>query len=258
MLDPARWQLFAGSWKHSPGRLEQQLDGQRRAALRLLQQPPQDFDVLVRFTILGGSQYRSVGLSFDASNGDPTVDTAADYHEHNVYISGQSPGSKIHAAWNAGGRWNYPPFPAVRNLPITLGTEYTLRVQVRGKLLNASLNGLQLLAAAEVTEVEHRAQAWRAVWQNAEQPARAETHATAVRALRRKAVATAGHALAVARRDQQRATADRAAAAAPAHLLLISVWHATPKINTTGDACRAAWNRSLSGTRCWDWPALKQ
>lgn len=74
----------------------------------------------------------------------------------------------------------------------------------------------QLLAAAEVTEVEHRAQAWRAVWQNAEQPARAETHATAVRALRRKAVATAGHALAVARRDQQRATADRAAAAATA------------------------------------------
>jgi hypothetical protein len=282
LLDPARWQLFAGSWKHSPGRLEQQLDGQRRAALRLLQQPPQDFDVLARFTILGGSQYRSVGLSFDASNGDPTVDTAADYHEHNVYISGQSPGSKIHAAWNAGGRWNYPPFPAVRNLPITLGTEYTLRVQVRGKLLNASVNGLpllacnlptdrrsgvlqlttfdavvavhefqlaaldprtvlqaagslpaegvsvspdpvaaqldldvaeatQLLAAAEVTEVEHRAQAWRAVWQNAEQPTRTETHATAVRSLRQKAVAAARHALAVARRDQQRANAERGA-----------------------------------------------
>ncbi|MGV2339434.1 MAG UNVERIFIED_CONTAM: hypothetical protein LVR18_37330 [Planctomycetaceae bacterium] len=251
-LDSARWQLFAGSWKHSPGRLEQQQDGPRRAALRLLKPHPQDFDASVRFTILGGSQYRSVGLSFDGAPGDPAADSGIDYHEQNLYISGQSPGSKIHAAWNAGGRWNYPPTPAMRHLPITLGTEYWLRVQVRGPLLNASLNGVPLLAcnlsaerrpgtmqittfdaivaihefqlapldpatalraagslsadgvpaapdpvaaqqdletaeaavelaAAEVSEVETRAAALRAIWRDAAAAVRQETHAAAIR-----------------------------------------------------------------------------
>ncbi|MFM7038282.1 MAG: DUF1553 domain-containing protein [Planctomycetaceae bacterium] len=286
-LDPTRWQLFAGSWKHSPGRLEQQQDGPRRAALRLLKQHPQDFDASVRFTIVGGSQYRSVGLSFDAAPGDPTADSGADYYEQNVYISGQSPGSKIHAAWNAGGRWNYPPAPAVRSLPIAPGIEYLLRVQVRGSLLNASLNGVPvlacqlaterrpgtlqittfdaivaihefqlapldsatalrsagslsadgvpaapdavtaqqdldtaeaavLLAVAEVSEVECRTAALRAIWQDATATVRQETHAAAIRAARLLAVASARHSLQVAQREHQRAPADRTAAAVAA------------------------------------------
>jgi hypothetical protein len=193
-----------------------------------------------------------VGLSFDGAPGDPAADSGIDYHEQNLYISGQSPGSKIHAAWNAGGRWNYPPTPAMRHLPITLGTEYWLRVQVRGPLLNASLNGVPLLAcnlsaerrpgtmqittfdaivaihefqlapldpatalraagslsadgvpaapdpvaaqqdletaeaavelaAAEVSEVETRAAALRAIWRDAAAAVRQETHAAAIR-----------------------------------------------------------------------------
>jgi mono/diheme cytochrome c family protein len=147
-LDKDRWQLFGGDWKHSANRLEQKQDGAKRAALRLTANPPQDFDATVRFTLLGGSKWRSVGLGFDAADGDPTDDAVAAYHEQQVYVSGVAGGSKIHAAYNDGGKWQYPPAPAVRMLPVALNQEYTLRLQVRGTLINASLDGEPVLACA--------------------------------------------------------------------------------------------------------------
>jgi hypothetical protein len=145
-FDKVRWQLFGGDWKHSANRLEQKQDGAKRAALRLAAKPPRDFDATVRFTLLGGSKWRSVGLAFDAADGDPTDDAAAAYHEQQVYVSGVAGGSKIHAAYNDGGTWHYPPAPAVRTLAVVPDKEYTLRLQVRGTLVNASLNGEPVLA----------------------------------------------------------------------------------------------------------------
>ncbi len=145
-FDKERWQLFGGDWKHTANRLEQKQDGAKRAALRLAAKPPQDFDATVRFTLLGGSKWRSVGLGFDAADGDPTDDTAATYHEQQVYVSGVAGGSKIHAVYNDGGKWQYPPAPAVRMLTVVPDKEYTLRLQVRGQLINASLNGDPVLA----------------------------------------------------------------------------------------------------------------
>ena len=147
-LDEGRWKLSGGTWEHSPGRLEQRHDGPVRSVLRLQAAAPRNFDAIVRFTIRSGTQYRSVGLSFDASAGDPTQDSAADYHEQIVYVSAQSPGSKIHAAYNSGGRWYYPPGAATRSLPIELGREYMLRVQVRDGTINAALNGLPVVACS--------------------------------------------------------------------------------------------------------------
>ena len=145
-LDEKRWKLYGDGWVHSPGRLEQKRDGATRSTLRLLQKPPRDFDATFRFTILGGSRWRSVGLSFDASPVDPTRDTAADYSEQNVYVSAYAGGPKIHAAYNERGKWHYPPGRSVKQMPIELKREYTLRVQVRGQLINASLNGEPVLA----------------------------------------------------------------------------------------------------------------
>ncbi len=145
-FDKDRWQLIGGDWKHTANRLEQKQDGAKRAALRLIAKPPKDFDATVRYTLLGGSKWRSVGLGFDAADGDPTDDAAAAYHEQQVYVSGVAGGSKIHAAYNDGGKWHYPPAPAFRMLSIVPDKEYTLRLQVRGTLINASLNGEPVLA----------------------------------------------------------------------------------------------------------------
>lgn len=145
-LDPARWQVFGGQWaQHSDG-LEQTQDGPQRSVLRLRQKIPRDFDATFRFTLRGGSQWRSIGLSLDAAEGDPTQDSAQSYYEQIVYVSAYAGGSKIHAAYNAAGKWHYPPAPAVRMLPIQLNRCYTLRVQVRDRWINASINGVPVLA----------------------------------------------------------------------------------------------------------------
>lgn len=285
-LDAKRWQTFGGKWQQHPDRLEQQQDGPQRAILRLLEKAPRDFDATFRFTLLGGSQYRSIGVSFDAGD-DPTKDTANNYYEQLVYVSAYTGGPKIHAAYNSGGVWHYPPPPTTRPLPIQLNREYTLRVQVRDRTINAYVNGTPVLACetalarrdghlqlitfdavavlhefrleplaaevqllrsdsplltgelaptladlqadqtiaeaavavarAELTAVERRAVAWRAIWSQAAESEQRRTHAEAIRAAREAKLAQARQALAVAERDQKRAaTPDQHAATAKA------------------------------------------
>ncbi|MEZ6057305.1 MAG: DUF1553 domain-containing protein [Planctomycetaceae bacterium] len=145
-LDPKRWKLFGGEWVHEPGRLTQKKDGATRSALRLMDKPPRDFDATVRFTTVGGSKWRSVGLSFDVSQENPTQPAAKTDSEQNIYVSAVSGGSKIQASFQRGGQWHYPTGNAVRAMPVKLDQEYTLRVQVRDTLVNASLDGKLLIA----------------------------------------------------------------------------------------------------------------
>jgi len=145
-LDAAKWKLFGGEWVHESGRLSQKKDGANRAALRWLGKPPQDFDVSVRFTIVGGSHWRSVGLAVDVSQDDPTQSAGATDSEQNVYISAVAGGSKIQAAFQQGGKWQYPSGSAMRLIPIKLNHSCLLRVQARGTLINASLDGEPLVA----------------------------------------------------------------------------------------------------------------
>lgn len=140
-LDSTRWKLFGGEWVHEANGLTQKKDGPTRSALRLNENVPKDFDAILRFTILGGSQWRSVGLAFDVSQEDPTQSFAASDSEQMVYASAYAAGSKIQASFHRGGEWQYPGGSAVRGMPIHLNQEYTLRVQVRDSLINASLNG---------------------------------------------------------------------------------------------------------------------
>ena len=144
-LDKKRWKLFGGDWVHKPGAVEQNRDGAQRAALRLLVTPPRDFEAMVRFTTRGGSKWRSVGIAYDVSQVDPTQPvTTADSEQH-VYASAVSGGSKVQAAFSKGGKSTYPP-NGMRALPVEVGKEYSLRIRVRGTLLNAFLDD-QLVVA---------------------------------------------------------------------------------------------------------------
>lgn len=142
-LDPARWQLFGGDWQLKPGELRQSQDGPQRAGLRWLQEAPADFDLTLRYTLLGGSRWRSVGVGFDVIDAGPP--TAEPQHEQFVYLSGVADGSKVQGAYRQGGSTAYPA-DGRHALPVLLNREYTLRVQVRGQLVNATLNGEPVLA----------------------------------------------------------------------------------------------------------------
>ncbi|MEQ1824622.1 MAG: DUF1553 domain-containing protein [Pirellula sp.] len=145
-LDATLWKTLGGEWSHSPGRMEQKKDGASRYVLRLLKKIPRDFDATVRFTTLGGSRWRSVGLSFDVSQPDPTLPADTSDSEQTIYVSAVSGGSKVQASFHRGGKTQYPGGEAVRSKPIALNQEYTLRVQVRGSLVNATLDGEQVIA----------------------------------------------------------------------------------------------------------------
>ena len=143
-IDATRWRIFGGEWTHTPGRLHQKRDG-GRAVLRLIPDLPQDFEATLKFTILGGEPWRSVGISFDANQPDPSIDAGAGTSEQSVYVSAYSGGSKVQAAFQRDGQWNYPDEGKAAR-PIELNREYTLKIQVRGTLVNATLNGEPVIA----------------------------------------------------------------------------------------------------------------
>ncbi len=145
-LDPERWELLAGDWHHQPGVLSQKQDGKQRAALRWKGTIPRNFDVTVRFTIRGGSQYRSVGIAFDTVLPDTDPSATEGLSEQNVYVSAQDAGPKIHAAHQQRGQWEYPDGAAMRQLPIQQNRICILQLQVRDQLLNARLDGVPVLA----------------------------------------------------------------------------------------------------------------
>ncbi|ADV64173.1 protein of unknown function DUF1549 [Isosphaera pallida ATCC 43644] len=285
-IDPNRWRQFGGQWQWRDGQLEQTQDGPQRSILRLSGTVPRDFDATLRFTLLSGSQWRSIGLGFDVADIDPSQDATTDYHEQNVYVSANAGGPKIQASYNVAGQWHYPLGPAVRTLPIQLNHEYVLRVQVRDRWINAWINGVPVLACqtsqarrdgcfqiftfdalarlhefrlealdpnvnlldpqsplltgqpnldaeeahalqavaeaavataqAELTAIQRRAEAWRAIWSEAPEDERRSRHALAIQAKREAAIAQAKQALAVAQREQLRASAENQEAVAKA------------------------------------------
>jgi hypothetical protein len=145
MLDQERWEVFGGRWEQAPGELKQTMDGAQRAALRLRQAVPDDFEAVLRFVATGGSKWRSVGIAFDAVIKDPTGSFKQGDSSQNVYISGYEGGPKIHASYNPGGAWVYPP-GGLGKITFELNREYEFKVQVRGTLINAYLDG-QLVVA---------------------------------------------------------------------------------------------------------------
>lgn len=144
-LDMRRWKTFGGEWGHTPGRLEQKRDGPERSVLRLLEPVARDVDVTLRFTTLGGSQWRSVGISLDAPAGDPAEPPAAGETEVSLYASAFAGGPKVQASVRRGADWEYPA-DAASAQAVGTGREHTLRVQARDSLINVFFDGVLVVA----------------------------------------------------------------------------------------------------------------
>lgn len=144
-LNSESWGTIGGDWVLTPKKLSQNQDGQSRSVLRWKGTPPQDFDVTLKFAIRGGSLYRSVGISFDCTHDGGTTPLKPSDHEAMVYVSAHGPDPKVQGSYLVDGNYQYPGDGRVP-LPIELNKTYELRLQVRGDLVNASLDGAPKLA----------------------------------------------------------------------------------------------------------------
>ncbi len=144
-IDAKRWKKIDGKWIFDKGKLRQAKDGATNSMLQLLDDVPRDFDASFEFTILGGSQWRSVGISFDSSQQDFSQTPKASDKRNQVYISAYSGGPKIQGAFQVGNAWQYPAH-AQTPQKIVLNQPYLLRLKVRDRLVNASINGVHALS----------------------------------------------------------------------------------------------------------------
>jgi hypothetical protein len=139
------WDKLGGDWVFEPKKLSQNRDGQTRSVLKWKGEPPTDLDVRLRFAIRGGSLYRSVGISFDCTHDGSGGALKPTDRETMIYVSAHGPDPKVQASFLNNGTYQYPPDGRVPQA-IELNRIYELRVQVRGDLVNASLDGVPKLA----------------------------------------------------------------------------------------------------------------
>jgi hypothetical protein len=131
---PELWEMKSGRWNYQGGKLVQQQDGDARGVLRLKAAPPGDFETRLKFTILGGQMWKSVGLTFDVA-GD---------NEQLVYMSAVEGGSKLQISYKQGGTHVYPP-GAAQNRSVKVNEAQEIHIRIRGTLVNVSVNGQHAL-----------------------------------------------------------------------------------------------------------------
>ncbi|MFO0878750.1 MAG: PSD1 and planctomycete cytochrome C domain-containing protein [Gemmataceae bacterium] len=133
---PERWEMREGTWRYEKGKLNQSKVGAVRGALRLKPAAPRDFQATVRFTPTGGEMWKSVGINFDAGPQGEVL----------VYLSAVANSSKLQVAYKQpGSEYIYPPEGTLPR-DVKLGTPQEVKIQVRGRLLNVSLQGKFVLA----------------------------------------------------------------------------------------------------------------
>ena len=133
---PGLWEMRDGMWTYSDGKLIQSQAGAVRAALRLKQLPPVDFEAKLRYVPTGGDMWKSVGLTFDVTEaGNETL----------AYLSSNAPGPKSQVSYKVGGNHVYPAEGAqARQIELNKPHELTLRV--RGTLVNVIVDGQHSIA----------------------------------------------------------------------------------------------------------------
>jgi hypothetical protein len=132
---PDDWNSTGGRWVHENGKLLQNDPGEIRSAHRTKSNHPVDFRATLRFTIIGGEPWRSVGLGFDSAEGREVL----------VYLSANAGGPKLQISYQKGGASAYPA-EGSQARPIKVGEPYELTVSVRGTLVNVAVNGEHALA----------------------------------------------------------------------------------------------------------------
>ncbi len=133
---PAVWEQLTGKWRYENGRLIQSQTGASRAAVRLKQLPPADFEARVKYVPTGGDRWKSVGISCDVT---------AEGNELLAYVSAVAGGSKAQIAYKKGGNHVYPS-QAVQARPVELNQPHELVLRVRGTLLNVQVDGQHSIA----------------------------------------------------------------------------------------------------------------
>lgn len=133
------WEEMGGDWVYASNGVSQQLDGAQRSLLRFRKPMPRNFEAEMEFSIQGGSQWRSVGLAFDATSDDQHGPTGDDT-EQSIYLSAVNGGSKLQASFFQNGVWNYPGGNAVQTRTVELDRRYRLLIKVRDTLVNVYLD----------------------------------------------------------------------------------------------------------------------
>ncbi len=133
---PDAWEIKDGSWAYADGRLRQSSVGTRRAAIRLKQMPPSDFEARFKYIPTGGDMWKSVGITFDVT---------ATNHEVMTYLSSVAGGSKSQIAYRQGGDHVYPA-GAMQNRPVELNQPHEMILRVRGTLINVAIDGQHSIA----------------------------------------------------------------------------------------------------------------
>ncbi len=135
-LEPTRWKVGEGDWVSEKAGISQKKDGLSRSFLRLLDKVPDAFEARLRFTTLGGSMYRSVGISFDVTPSQETL----------VYMTSYAPQNRVQVAYKKSGTDFLYPQDAQKFLPVPLNVTHELVVRVRESLVNVEINGQHALA----------------------------------------------------------------------------------------------------------------
>ena len=129
------WSFGPGDWEFQDGHLIQKAVGAERRTLTSKVPLPRDFSATFVFRITGGQQWKSVGIDFDARDGNSA---------QTVYLSAHAGGPKAQFSYRVGGKVAYPQ-NAMKGLPIQTGKLHTLQVDVVDRLLNVHVDGeLQL------------------------------------------------------------------------------------------------------------------
>ena len=136
--DDLLWVVKNGNWQVQEGRLRQFETGLKKpffaATSRIVESRsshPQDFILEARFSVSAGQKYKTIGFRFDAS----------ETHEKRVYLQGApSQESKVQVSFSRDGKQHYPT-QALEKIPVQLNQVYTLRIAIRNRLINVSLDG---------------------------------------------------------------------------------------------------------------------
>ncbi|MCA9164637.1 MAG: DUF1553 domain-containing protein, partial [Planctomycetales bacterium] len=132
---PDLWEMRDGMWSYVEGRLVQSQTGATRAALRLKQSPPTDFEARLKYIPRGGQQWKSVGITFDV----------VEQNEVLAYLSSYAAGPKSQISYKVGANHTYPP-NAAQARPVPLDQPHELLLRVRGNLVNLVADGEHSLA----------------------------------------------------------------------------------------------------------------
>lgn len=135
-MRPQLWDVVGRGWSYNGGILIQTMSSRDQQYVRSKNPHPVDFDLTLDFRTTGGATYKSVGIRFDV--------TGDGKNSHTVYASAHEKGPKVQISHTHNSKTSYP--NARISYPVKVNEDYKLRVQVRGSLINVSLNGKFLLA----------------------------------------------------------------------------------------------------------------